>query len=268
MSELIFQPWTPSAPSDAAVRYVDYLAQTALMHRAVCHPYLAALSECTLPDLRWALADFARHHAGYSAYFPRFLEAVIARLEDIEHRAALFENLTEESGIYGAAELAQLDALGIKRDWIVGVAHPLLFRRFAAAVGADLDLRTAPEVSDWRTRLLALLTNGSAAEAVGALGLGTENIVRTIYGPFVRALARLELPPADTVFFPLHTVIDDHHQATLQRIAADCAGSAPGRAGLRQGMHAALDLRAVFWDWLYRRALDPGAAERSDQEIR
>ena len=109
----------------------------------------------------------------------------------------------------------------------------------------------------WREQFLAILTGGSAAEALGALGLGTETIVQTIYQPFVQAIERLGLDPRDSVFFPLHTAVDDHHQATLRDIAIDLAGTAQGRLDLSKGMHKALALRCSFWSWLHQRAMQP-----------
>lgn len=242
---------------------VARLAADALRHRAVRHPYLAALAAGTLPDTRFALADFARHYLGYSTHFPRYLTTVVSRLERPEHRRALLDNLTEESGVYGEDELAALAAWGVQPEWIVGVPHPVLFRRFADALGVPRE--SGPEadaVVCWREQLLALLAGGSPAEAVGALGLGTETIVRTMYGAFTQALDRVPgLSPRDTVFFPLHTAVDDHHQATLQSIAADFAATPAGRTGLRRGLLKALQLRSAFWDWLYERALDPARAD-------
>lgn len=242
---------------------VARLAADALRHRAVRHPYLAALAAGTLPDTRFALADFARHYLGYSTHFPRYLTTVVSRLERPEHRRALLDNLTEESGVYGEDELAALAAWGVQPEWIVGVPHPVLFRRFADALGVPRE--SGPEadaVVCWREQLLALLAGGSPAEAVGALGLGTETIVRTMYGAFTQALDRVPgLSPRDTVFFPLHTAVDDHHQATLQSIAADFAATPAGRTALRRGMLKALQLRSAFWDWLYERALDPARAD-------
>ena len=242
---------------------VARLAAGALRHRAVRHPYLAALAAGTLPDTRFALADFARHYLGYSTHFPRYLTTVVSRLERPEHRRALLDNLTEESGVYGADELAALAAWGVQPEWIVGVPHPVLFRRFADALGVPRESEPeADAVVCWREQLLALLAGGSPAEAVGALGLGTETIVRTMYGAFTQALDRVPgLSPRDTVFFPLHTAVDDHHQATLQSIAADFAATPAGRTGLRRGMLKALQLRSAFWDWLYERALDPARAD-------
>jgi CRP-like cAMP-binding protein len=241
------------------------LSEEARGHRAVRHRYLEALSQGAVPDLRWALADFGRHYFGYSAHFPRYLTTVIGRLERPEHRASLLHNLTEESGIYGAEEYAELAEHGVRREWIEGIPHPRLFQRFREALGVDdrgLE-DDAIEVVCWREMFLSVLASGSPAEAIGALGLGTETVVRDLYQPFVRAIGRLDLDPAATVFFPLHTAVDDHHQATLLDIARHYARTADGRADLAKGMRKALSLRASFWDWMYERAMTPGASGRN-----
>jgi pyrroloquinoline quinone (PQQ) biosynthesis protein C len=247
---------------ETAEAFVQRLASEALRHRAVRHPYLAALADGTLPDTRWALSDFARQYYAYSSHFPRYLTTVISRLERPEHRRALLENLTEESGVYEDEELAELAKLGVEREWIEGIPHPVLFRRFADSIGVrHVEGSERDHVVAWRDLFLQVLGN-SAAEGLGALGLGTENIVRTIYGPFVKAVARLgELSPRDTVFFPLHTAVDDHHQATLQALSVDHAQTAEGRSELRRGMLKALQLRSAFWDWMLARALEPAAAD-------
>ncbi|MEO1336497.1 MAG: cyclic nucleotide-binding domain-containing protein, partial [Myxococcota bacterium] len=107
---------TVDAKSDAD-SYVASLAQESLSHRAVRHPYLQMLAQGELPDLRWALRDFATQYYGYSRYFPRYLTTVMSRLDTPEHRNALLDNLTEESGSYEEGELEELEGLGIDRSW-------------------------------------------------------------------------------------------------------------------------------------------------------
>jgi pyrroloquinoline quinone (PQQ) biosynthesis protein C len=221
------------------------LIEESLAHRAVNHPYLAALGNGDLPDVDWALRDFADHYYGYSLHFPRYLTTVISKLENPAHRTSLLQNLTEESGHYEEEELAELAAIGVQREWIEGVPHPQLFRPDDEAI----------ELVCWRESFLTTLTHGSAAEALGALGLGTENIVSTIYVPFVKAIARTNLHPRDTVFFPLHTAVDDHHQEALEEISLAFAATPGGKSDLRRGMIKALSLRSSFWDWLHERAL-------------
>lgn len=244
--------------------YVCQLALESLHHRAVRHPYLEALAAGTLPDIEWAMRDFARQYHGYSRAFPKYLTAVMSRLDSSAHRLALLDNLTEESGTYAAEELEELEEIGVEPSWVVGVPHPELFARFSRAMGVVPDPESEHTmVQVWRELFLATLTAGSPAEAVGALGLGTENIVSTIYRPFVAACEQLgTLSPRDSVFFTLHTAIDDDHQETLQRIAADFAVTERGRADLRRGMIKALVCRAAFWDWMLARAMDPARAEQ------
>lgn len=236
------------------------LVNEACCHRAIRHPYLAALAAGTLPNLRWAITDFACHYYGYSAYFPQFLTTAISRLDSPMHREALLQNLMEESGNYSEDDLAALARIGIEADWIVGIPHPQLFQRFRAALSIiDRDWEQADlEVVCWRELFLATLTHGSAAEAIGALGLGTESIVSECYRAIVQALAHLEdLSARDTVFFSLHTLVDDAHQETLLDIAATFAQTPEGLRDLQKGMRKALTLRVAFWDWLYTRALMP-----------
>jgi pyrroloquinoline quinone (PQQ) biosynthesis protein C len=257
------QPLKNDFSAQTPAAFVSQLAAESLRHRAVRHPYLIAMADGTFPDTRWALADFAQHYYTYSLHFPRYLTTVISRLENPEHRKALLENLTEESGIYEEEELEELAKFGVEHEWIKGIAHPLLFRRFSDAIGVRRsDVGESDQVVCWREQFLQVLSSGPPAEALGALGLGTENIVRTIYGPFVKAINRLgDISPRNAVFFPLHTAVDDHHQETLQQISADFAKSSEGRVSLRRGMLKALQLRCAFWDWLYERALNPDRAQ-------
>lgn len=250
-------------PGGDATNFVEELGRISLHSRGVKHPYLEALSKGEVPDLRFALADFSTHYSGYSNHFPRYLSTVIGRLEVHEHRLALLENLTEESGHYDEEDVARIESFDIDPAWIMGVPHPLLFKRFQVAIGGrELGpMEEADQVVCWRELFIGLLSQGTPAEAIGALGLGTESIVCEIYKPFVSMSAHLGLSDRDTVFFPLHALVDDHHQETLRQIAATFAGTAQGRTGLRRGMLKALSLRSAFWDWLYARALDPQGAE-------
>ena len=148
-----------SGDSDDVDNYLESLAEEARNHRAVNHRYLKALAEGTLPDVRWAMADFGRHYFGYSAHFPRYLTTVISRLEKPDHRSAQLENLTEESGVYGEEEIQELAEFGIEAEWIVGIPHPKLFQRFRNALGVvDSAIEDdSIEVVCWRVMFLSVL---------------------------------------------------------------------------------------------------------------
>lgn len=157
-----------------AEHFVASLANEALKHRASQHPYLEELANGNLPDHRWALKDFAIHYNGYSSHFPRYLTALISRLDSPQHRRTLLDNLNEELGHYDENDLDTLHRQGIDPEWILGIPHPELFKRFGTALGLNENTGGEEhiEVRCWRDLFLGVLSHGSAAEAVGALGLG------------------------------------------------------------------------------------------------
>lgn len=236
------------------------LSEKAVMHRAVRHPYLFKLEIGDLPDPVGALKDLAHQYFAYSAQFHLYLDIVISKLTNADHRQWLTQNLMEEKGHIDSEELALLKAKGIREEWVQDIPHPMLFRRFQRAIGVtEAWVQThpyCPEVITWREKFTDLLSSGTEAQAVGALGLGTESIVRSIYKPVVIAIKRyLNIPPEDSVFFPLHCEVDDNHGLTLIRIAEDLgAESEESYHELRHGMLTALDIRAEFWDGMLTRA--------------
>jgi pyrroloquinoline quinone (PQQ) biosynthesis protein C len=253
MSPSAFPVVAPEPPS-RSVRIrslLDELVDEANAHPALHHPWLDAVANSTLPDPFGALRSFASTYHGYSCWFPRYLRAVIDRLEAPAHRELLLANLEEEKGHLGEEDRAALLAIGIDPASVDGIPHPELFRRFCRAMGvtpAELAV-VHPAAQRWRTRFLAMLDGGSPAFGVGALGLGTESVVRPIYLKLlagIRALNRLDRP--DYVFFELHCEVDDQHQKDLLAVAAELATTPAGRADLALGMRSALDLRRQFWD--------------------
>lgn len=140
----VVAPLPSLAPERTAAQCVDAQASQALLHQAVQHPYLLDLASGEQPETRWAMQDSARQDYAYSVHIPRYLIAGISRLENPAHRLALLANLTEESGQYEQEELDELAAIGIESEWIVGLPHPELFRRFRRALGV-LDDDDRPE---------------------------------------------------------------------------------------------------------------------------
>ncbi|MBI81916.1 MAG: hypothetical protein CMJ81_01845 [Planctomycetaceae bacterium] len=149
-----------------------------------------------------------------------------------------------------------LEEHGIELAWIDGVPHKELYRRFQKAVNVHPNDSYCIEAEIWRATFLDLLNTADAARAVGAIGLGTEGIVRAMYQPLAEACRHYpELTRQQAVFFELHCLVDDDHAEALRQIACDLAQTTAGRANLRLGMHQALGMRATFWAAMYRRAL-------------
>ena len=221
----------------------------ALQHDAVHHSYLQKLSQGEFSNMEKALAYFASQYEGYSLWFPKYLQAVIDKLSNPSHKSHLLENLAEEKGQLGKEDMKAIRALGIEDSWVVGIPHPILFQQFKKAICTNYNFEMNEAVLRWRTSFLNYLDNCTEEEAVGAIGLGTESVVKHIYRPLIESLAmHTSLTLQDYVFFPLHTEVDDEHGKVLLAIANELASQSEENARLVQkGMQTALDLRAEFW---------------------
>lgn len=239
--------------------YVKALCEQACNHRAVNHPYLQQLIAGDVPDVKGALKDFVYQYSAYSLDFIRFLTATISQLEKGEHRKALMQNLVEETGRIDAENAALLKTIGIELEWVDGIPHPELFSRYMSAAGIDSEYRRSNEFSDeaiiWRDLFYSLCSKEGPARALGAIGLGTENIVKYIYRPFIKAIDRhLDISLRDRVFFDLHATLDDQHGDVLTNIAIDYAEKPENRKPIKEGMLMALSIRNSFFDALQARA--------------
>ncbi|WP_299586600.1 iron-containing redox enzyme family protein [uncultured Microbulbifer sp.] len=242
--------------NDQSRAWLEQLSQEALKHRAINHPYLVQFSNASLPDFRYAVADFAQQYSLYSSRFVNLLTAVISKLTDQKHRNILLDNLSEESGYYAENELQELHSHGIDPSWVRGIPHAELFNRFREKATRDIaEIPVSDDAAIWYDMLSAVLLYGSTEEAIGALGLGTEHVVSSIY-PFIeKGLKQIpEISPEDYCFFSVHTLIDDHHAESLNQIALDFANTEMGRKRLHYGVLKSLNLRAAFWDGLLDRA--------------
>jgi len=231
------------------------LVEEAAVHSAVNHQWLNAVAEHQYPDMHKAIVDFALEYNGYSAAFPDYLSAVIKALDCREHQALLQHNLEEEKGHMDLDDQVALTAMGINPDTVVGVPHPQLFRRFCYAMGlSDDELKRPTEAATkWRNQFRTFLTCASPAAAVGALGLGTENVVKPIYQKMLLGLGSLKtIQREDYVFFELHCTVDDQHALDLKNIALSLLGTDQGYQEMRLGMNVALNLRNEFFNHLHR----------------
>lgn len=229
---------------------VAFLIGEAESHRALHHPYLTALKDGTLPDPVGALRRFASEYAVYAKSFQNYLLLAMSKLEDQRHRSILLENLCEESGRIDEEELAEIAELGIQPEWVQGIPHPELYARFREAIGAVDTPETGDIAQTWKELFIAQLTQANAAEALGALGLGTESIVKYFYRPLIEAIRNhTDVSRRDAVFFELHAELDDEHGELMLRIAEDLiAEDEANYASMKQGMRKALGLRSLFCD--------------------
>ncbi len=250
---------TPTFSQENADAFVKYLNEEAISHRAINHPFLTRLASGDFPDPAAALKDFTFQYLAYSVDFLRYLTVTISQLEKRQHREWLMGNLMEESGRVDEDDAKALSDINIDIDWVQGVPHPVLYMRFLDAIGFDHQFRQHNDFCDeakiWRQMFLNSCSAGGASQAIGAMGLGTENIVKFIYKPILVAINKyLNVSPKERVFFDLHALLDDEHGEILNHIAADYARYEGHRKGLRDGMLMALNLRAGFFDSMMVRA--------------
>ncbi len=240
--------------------YVEELCEQALSHRALNHPYLKRLIAGDLPDVQGALKDFVFQYSPYCFDFIRYLTATISQLEDEKHRKSLMKNLTEETGQIDDENAALLGTIGIELEWVNKIPHTALFKRYLEAAGVGSEFQKQNAYSDealiWRELFYSVCSREGPGRALGAIGLGTENIVKYIYRPFIRAIENhLDISLRDRVFFDLHAALDDQHGDALTEIAVDYAAAEENRKPLKEGMLMALGIRSAFFDTLQDRAL-------------
>lgn len=248
-----------SEANASGLEYISALCEEARVHRAINHPYLQRLASGDLPNVQAALKDFVHQYSIYCLDFVRYLTATIAQLESEAHRKALLKNLVEETGRIDAENAALLGTIGIELEWVNSVPHTELFLRAMKALGVDEQYRKANSYSDeaivWRELFFTVCSKEGAPRALGAIGLGTENIVKYIYRPLIQAIERhLKVSLRDRVFFDLHAALDDQHGEALTKIAIDYAAREEHRRPIREGMLMALNLRGAFFDQLQLRA--------------
>ena len=249
-------PWTlvpersRGLEMDSRSHHLQALRAECCAHPAVKHVWLENVASHRYLDMESTIRAFALDYYAYSSGFPIYLRKLIGKLERLQHRKILQRNLQEEQGGLGPDEREELRAAAIEPADVEGISHPELYRRFCRAMGInDTELesqRTAGH--EWRERMIGYLDRASPAAAVGALGFGTECVVRPVYQKLlcgIRGLSGLE--PRDHVFFDLHCTVDDQHALDLQNVAYDLTDTLHARREMRQGMLEALRLRQAFF---------------------
>src|SRR5262249_32783328 len=130
-------------------------------------------------------------------------------------------------------------------------------------------LQRTPHIATaaWVDTMEQLYRHGGQEQAIGALGIATEGIVRPMYRKLLAGIARAwpELRASDRVFFDLHPHVGDEHAQVLRDIAVALATTATARRKIAEGVLCAVAARAQFYDemLLYLRKNDapPSRAE-------
>ena len=238
--------WQLLSTGDAE-EFVDTLRREAGEHPAVHHTYLKRLAAGDVPNIVDALRDYAYQYSFYGAEFPSYVEGVLGGLTRSDHRDVLLENLHEEKGDPDSDDLDKMP-------------HTRLFGLFKRAVGAtqEYERNTSPctTVLVWRDLFLQKCQSRQNGVGVGAIGLGTELVVPTMYRYILESIIEhTDLTPRDYHFFNLHVECDAEHARDLMNITTELASDHDVREAVRFGVFSSLNLRKAFWDVMLSRAV-------------
>lgn len=232
--------------------FIERLQTEALSSLAVNHSYLKALVDGEFVDMNLLLKDFAYQYGLYSRQFTRYVSIVIKNLSSEKHKAILLDNLEEELGNAHEVDLPQRVL-----DTIIDQPHSLLFQRFQNAIGVDevflSNVFANNPGADWAKEFLELCKIDQYV-GIGAIGIGTELIVSSIYKQVLNALkAHTDLTQEEHVFFDLHSECDDEHAEQIMLIANEIALTPDACEKIEYGASKALELRVAFWDAMLER---------------
>ena len=230
----------------SADEFIARLKIEVAQHPALNHIFLHKLAQGDFPNVLSALRDYAHQYSFYSQWFTKYLGGVIDNLEHQHQKDVLLENMEEEKGIPDSPKLEDRP-------------HVELFSMFKVAVGADKQYcdSTPPctTVQIWRDLFLQKCQSSIKGVGLGAIGLGTEYIISSIYPYIIQAIENhTDLDEQAGLFFRLHVECDDGHAENIEILTREIAEDTSTREAIRFGVLSSLNLRKAFWDAQLSRA--------------
>jgi len=144
----------------------------------------------------------------YSAYFTRYLCAVMAGLPGHREVTALSTNLFEELGLTPDSDKP----------------HHLIYSEMLA----DFSISLEEHQPTYGTRhlidtMFRCCRSTDPASGLGALFLGAEALVPDLYGDIIKGFEYCGIAADSIEFFHIHTLCDDAHSKTLHDILREMA---------------------------------------------
>jgi pyrroloquinoline-quinone synthase len=188
--------------------FLDALDSLVAEKHLLKHPFYVLWTEGKLSQEN--LRDYAVSYYPHVAAFPRYVSAVHAQSPDPALRQELLENLIEEER--GEAN------------------HPALWRRFAAALGADESALSpkarTPEVAALVSTFLETTREGSVPEGLAALYAYESQIPEIAKTKREGLAAFYGITDADAVrFFSVHEQADVWHRQVEREALGRVAGT-------------------------------------------
>ena len=191
------------------------------------HPFYKSWNEGKLT--REIIKDYAEQYYQHVKAFPRYISATHSICEDLDKRKILLENLQDE-----------------EKD---GADHPMLWKNFAVAVGADANKIEDVEKYDFTKKLIDnFFKNGRASYAEGLGSLYTyERQVPEIAETKIQGLKKYYgvTTKKGLEFFEVHKAADIHHRKECEKLLDGMSKSEQEKAE-----KAALSTAKYLWNFL------------------
>lgn len=202
-----------------------------LIAKLQSHPFLARCraGQVSLEELKFFLVQQGQ----YSAYFTRYLCAMMANLPSNVEVFELAENLFEELGFAGGDE----------------TPHYLLYRKVLTDFGLSLD--SAAPTQATRNLIETMFTycrDQRASVGLAALCLGAEALVPAMYSDIISGFEAHGVDKDTIWFFHLHVQCDDGHAESIENILTEMVEKDPGALDdIIAAGHALVDARCAFF---------------------
>lgn len=194
------------------------------------------LNRCRTGQIsRNELHTFVRQHQLYSRHFTRYLAALLCNMEDDQDRQGLIINLFDEMGLGDAGN----------------VPHSVLYRNMMHKMVVLPDSNPLPSTTKLIDAMFDCCRNPNLMVGLGALCLGAEGIVPTIYSMIINGFLTIGEPAENLEFFYLHVGCDDgHSQTMMQIIERELTKNPEAIIDLNYGANKLIQARVDFFNGL------------------
>ena len=218
-----------------------------LIHRVRSHPFLERCRNgtITLNELK----AFLVQQGLYSAYFTRYLCALMSNLPSSDAVLELAENLFEELGLDGGDS----------------TPHHIIYRSMLERFGLSIrGIAPTPSTKKLIDTMLHHCKNPNPSYGLGAICLGAEALVPALYTDIITGFTACGVEVKDIDFFRIHVECDDGHAETLRDMMVSIAAEDTDQVGimLQTGRELA-DARFGFFSGIESPAPAADATQRA-----
>ncbi len=191
------------------------------------HPFYKSWNEGKLT--REIIKDYAEQYYQHVKAFPRYISATHSLCEDLNKRKILLENLQDEEKS--------------------GADHPMLWKNFAIAIGADSEKIESVKKENFTTELIEnFFKNGRSSYAEGLASLYTyERQIPEIAETKIRGLKKHYGVTSEKglKFFEVHKAADVYHREACEKLLDDLSPEEQKKAEI-----SALSTAKYLWNFL------------------